>query len=112
MVPAAFVTLGALPLTPSGKIDHRALPEPGRSAPADAAAPPRTPTERLLAGIWSEVLGVHPLGAGDNFFDLGGASIQCLQVVTRANAAGLPMTPEMLFEHQTVAELAAALDAP
>jgi acyl-coenzyme A synthetase/AMP-(fatty) acid ligase len=108
MVPTVFVMLRDLPLTPSGKVDHRALPAPGR--PEGGATLPRTATERLLAGIWSDVLGVDRIGVEDNFFDLGGASIQCLRVVARANESGLPMTPEMLFEHQTVAELAAAVD--
>jgi amino acid adenylation domain-containing protein len=110
MVPSAFVGLDDLPFAPSGKLDYRALPEPGRSALARDASPPRTPAERLLVGIWQEVLDVETVGVDDNFFDLGGASIQCLRVVVQAGEAGLPMTPEMLFEHQTIAELAAALE--
>jgi len=109
MVPSAFVTLRELPLTTSGKVDHRALPEPSPSAAGAAGVPPRTPTERRLAAIWSDVLGMDAVGIDDNFFDLGGASIQCMRVVTQANEAGLSLTPEMLFEHQTIAELAAAL---
>ena len=58
------------------------------------------------------MLGVPAVGADDNFFDLGGASIQCLQAVARAQEAGLAVTAAMMFEHQTVAELAAAVDGP
>jgi non-ribosomal peptide synthase protein (TIGR01720 family) len=66
--------------------------------------------EGLLAGIWSEVLGIDRVGAEDNFFELGGDSILSIQVVARAARLGLPVTPRLLFEHQTIAKLAAALE--
>ena len=109
MVPAAFVTLEALPRNPSGKVDLSALPGPVPARPELSATyvAPRNPVEERLAAIWSQLLGVSRVGIHDNFFALGGASLQGLQIVTEANAAGLPLTPELLFEHQTIAELAA-----
>ncbi|MEU0398710.1 amino acid adenylation domain-containing protein [Streptomyces sp. NPDC006197] len=118
MVPALFMTLDALPLTPSGKVDRRALPEPE----TDGARPdgeytgPRNRTERILAELWEEVLGIEQVGIHDNFFDHGGDSILSIQVVSKARQAGIDLTSKMLFLHQTVAELAAAAqpvaDAP
>ncbi len=112
LVPAAFVALPALPLTPSGKLDRRALPAPEAVEPAaaDAAAAPRTPAEVRLAAIWAELLGVR-VGVHDNFFALGGDSILSIQVIARAAEAGLRLTPRQLFEHPTVAGLAALAGA-
>ncbi|WP_234431390.1 non-ribosomal peptide synthetase, partial [Streptomyces sp. NRRL F-5053] len=81
MVPAAFMTLDALPLNASGKLDRRALPEPG-FASERAFTAPRTRVEEVLAGVWQQVLGVEQVGVEDNFFDLGGDSILSLQVVS------------------------------
>ena len=107
MVPAAWVVLEALPLTPSGKVDRRALPEPDAAAAAAARVPPRTPAEELVAGIWERVLGVRP-GAHDNFFDLGGHSLRATQVVSRIREAfGIDLPLRALFEAPTVAGLAA-----
>ncbi|MFH8369394.1 non-ribosomal peptide synthase/polyketide synthase [Streptomyces sp. NPDC018031] len=109
MVPAAFVPVAALPLTANGKVDRRRLPAPDWSAAGDAAyRAPRTGPEQVLAGIWAELLGVARVGADDNFFMLGGDSILSIQVVSRARAAGLALTPRDLFRHPTVAALAAA----
>jgi amino acid adenylation domain-containing protein/non-ribosomal peptide synthase protein (TIGR01720 family) len=106
MVPAFLVRLRELPLSPSGKLDRRTLPAPAVERDGSpAAAEPGTPAERRLAEIWSEVLGVEGIGVTDNFFALGGDSILALQVVARARAAGLRITPRQLFQHQTVAEL-------
>ena len=104
LVPTAFVALDALPTTPSGKIDRQALPEPEITATAQVA--PRTPVERQLAEVWSQVLGVEPVGVEDNFFGLGGDSILSIQIVSRARAAGLRLTSKDIFLHQTIAELA------
>jgi pristinamycin I synthase-3/4 len=106
MVPAVWVLLAAMPRLPNGKVDRAALPalEP---VVAEAAEPPRDEVESLLAGIWAEVLGRESVGIHDNFFALGGDSILSIQVVARANQAGCQITPRQLFEHQTVAELAA-----
>ncbi|MCP4663055.1 MAG: amino acid adenylation domain-containing protein, partial [bacterium] len=109
MVPAAFVLLESLPLTAGGKLDRKALPAPDQSRPQpeDALVAPRTPVEETLARIWSQVLSVDQVGADDNFFDLGGDSILGIQVVAKAQEAGLRLTPKDLFQSQTIAELAA-----
>ncbi|GHO83340.1 non-ribosomal peptide synthetase [Dictyobacter formicarum] len=113
MVPAAFVFMDALPLSPNGKVNRNALPEPDTDRPELQVTyvAPRTPTEQRLAEIWIQILGITRVGIHDNYFDLGGASIQSLEIVAKANAAGLPLALEMLFEFQTVAELATAIDA-
>jgi amino acid adenylation domain-containing protein len=85
MVPSAFVTLDALPLSRNGKVDRRALPVPNTTATAVGYEAPRTDTEQALATIWAEVLGVDRVGIHDNFFELGGDSILSIQVVSRAH---------------------------
>ncbi|MDT8913030.1 non-ribosomal peptide synthase/polyketide synthase [Amycolatopsis sp. PS_44_ISF1] len=106
LVPSVVVPLDALPLSRNGKVDRAALPEPA-AEPAGAYLPPRTEAERVLAGIWAEVLGVDGVGVEDSFFALGGDSILSIQVVSRARRAGLGLAPRDLFTHQTVAALAA-----
>ncbi|MEW2435914.1 non-ribosomal peptide synthase/polyketide synthase [Streptomyces caniferus] len=108
LVPAVVVPLERLPLGATGKLDRRALPAPDWAAPAAGYVPPRTDAERVLAGIWAEVLGVERVGAEDNYFALGGDSILSIQIVSAARRAGLALTPRHLFVHQTVAALAAA----
>jgi amino acid adenylation domain-containing protein len=110
MVPQAFVQLAQWPLTPSGKLDRRALPAPElqRSQLDGAYVAPRTPAEEVLTAVWSQVLSVEQVGAFDNFFSLGGDSIRSLQVVALARQRGLNFSLQQLFKHQTVAELAAA----
>uniref|UniRef100_UPI00389A2598 amino acid adenylation domain-containing protein n=1 Tax=Mycobacterium sp. HUMS_1102779 TaxID=3383487 RepID=UPI00389A2598 len=109
MVPAVFEVRDALPLTSSGKVDRKALMAAagatGSQAPAFVA--PRTRTEQVLAKILCEVLGLERIGVDDDFFALGGASTQALEVAARANAAGLPLRPESLFVYGTIAEIAA-----
>jgi amino acid adenylation domain-containing protein len=86
MVPSAFVVLGSFPLTPNGKVDRKALPEPGRDdAGVDAYVEPATETERVIAGLWAAELGLDRVGATDTFRDLGGHSIAALRLVTRIN---------------------------
>jgi amino acid adenylation domain-containing protein/non-ribosomal peptide synthase protein (TIGR01720 family) len=108
MLPAAFVFLAALPLTSNGKVDRLALPAPadGRSEQSGASTSARTPIEATLAEIWAQVLGLERAGRDDNFFALGGDSISSMQVVHRAQEAGLQITPRQLFQHQTIAQLA------
>ncbi|MFH8369395.1 non-ribosomal peptide synthase/polyketide synthase [Streptomyces sp. NPDC018031] len=106
MVPSLFVPLARLPLTPNGKTDRRALPDPGPVRPAGPRTAPRTDTERRIARIWADVLGVDEVGADDNFFHLGGDSILSMQVVSRLRRDGLHLATRDLFTHQTVAELA------
>ncbi len=115
MVPTVVVTLPALPTTPSGKVDRRALAE--RQAVDAGAAPdgisPRTAAERVVAGIWSSVLQREPIGVEDNFFDLGGHSLQATQIILRLRAEfpveQLPL--RRMFEAPTVVGLVAALAA-
>ncbi len=106
--------LDELPLTPSGKLDRRALPAPeaaGADRPAGEDSAPRTAVEEKLAAIWAEVLGAGQVGLHDDFFALGGDSILAIQITARAARLGLRLTPQQLFEHPTVAELAAAAGA-
>jgi aryl carrier-like protein len=113
MVPAAFVVLPELPCLANGKVNRKALPVPDRrpSAEKGPLAPPRNPTESTLAKIWSDVLRRDAVGIHDNFFALGGDSIRSIQVIARANQAGLRVSAKDLFYHQTIAELAAVADA-
>ncbi|HEX6036759.1 non-ribosomal peptide synthetase [Longimicrobium sp.] len=114
MVPSAFVPLDAIPLTPNGKLDRRALPapEPGAARSADAYVEPRTHAERVMAQLWAEVLRLERVGIHDNFFALGGDSILSIQIIARAAQLGVRVTPKQMFVHQTIADLAAvATDA-
>ncbi|BDH12380.1 hypothetical protein HOK021_35590 [Streptomyces hygroscopicus] len=107
LVPSAVVAIDALPLTPNGKVDRAALPAPEASG-AVAHRPPTTAQERLLGDIFADVLGLPAVGVDDGFFDIGGDSIVSIQVVSRARAAGMAITPQDVFRHKTVAALAAA----
>jgi non-ribosomal peptide synthetase component F len=109
MVPAVFVWLESLPLTPSGKVDRRALlaPEPARVELSDIFAPPETQTEEKLAAIWEEVLKVERIGIHDNFFDLGGHSLLATQVISRVRKSfQVEVELRSLFESPTVFGLA------
>ncbi|MEU7157964.1 amino acid adenylation domain-containing protein [Streptomyces chrestomyceticus] len=107
MVPAAYTVLDALPLSPNGKVDRTALPAPDFQAAGERRyVEPATEVERVLAGIWADVLGLERVGATDRFFDIGGDSILSIQAVSRAREAGLRMSAKDLFLHQSVAELA------
>jgi amino acid adenylation domain-containing protein len=113
MVPAAFVLLDVLPLTPHGKVDRQALSAPDQSRPEldKAFVGFRTPTEELLVDIWAQVLGVPRIGIYDNFFDLGGHSLLATQVVSRVRDAFQVEIPlRRLFETPTVAGLADSLE--
>ncbi|WP_224188673.1 non-ribosomal peptide synthetase, partial [Mycobacterium avium] len=108
MVPAAVLAIEALPLTPNGKLDARALPAPEYAGGAYRA--PSTPTEEIIAGIYSQVLGLHRVGVDDSFFDLGGDSLSAMRVIAAVNA-GLDarLSVRVLFEAPTIAQLAARL---
>ncbi|MFF8816158.1 amino acid adenylation domain-containing protein [Streptomyces pactum] len=108
MVPAAVVLLDAMPVTPNGKTDRKALPAPGYTSEAPSAAP-RTEREELLCSLFAQILGKETVGIHDSFFDVGGDSIMSIQLVRRARNAGISLTPRDVFEHKTVAELAKAL---
>jgi amino acid adenylation domain-containing protein len=109
MVPAALVTLERLPTLPNGKVDRRSLPAPPPSPAADTT-PPRTGTERILAGIWAEVLGVDQVGVDEDFFALGGDSVLAMRAVARARSAlGADLSVRTLFDRRTIAALATAV---
>jgi surfactin family lipopeptide synthetase C len=115
MTPSAFVMLERLPLTPSGKVDRRSLPEPEAfgAGRGDAAPyqPPETETEKEVAGIWSEVLGVEQVGVNDNFFDLGGHSLMVMQVLARMRASfGVELELPVFFGAPTVRGVAEAIE--
>jgi len=112
MVPQVWVVAAGLALTSSGKLDRRALPEPGPQRPElGGLVAPRSPVERVLAGVWAQVLGVDRVGVDDDFFELGGDSILAMRIAARARQAGLAVSPQALFGHPTVAALAAATQA-
>jgi amino acid adenylation domain-containing protein len=113
MIPSAFMFLETLPLSSNGKIDRKALPAPG-PGPLDTVAEyvaPRTPLEETLARVWSDVLGLERIGVQDNFFDLGGHSLQTVQLVARLTAAlGRPVAVKTVFQAPTVAAMADTLE--
>lgn len=108
MIPTAIVMLAALPLSAHGKVDRQALPEPDTAGVAALRSfhPPQGPVEQCLAEIWAQVLRLPQVGREDNFFEIGGDSIISLQVVSRAQAAGIQLTYRQIFETQTIAALA------
>ncbi|MDX3695572.1 amino acid adenylation domain-containing protein [Streptomyces europaeiscabiei] len=107
MVPSAFVPLHALPVTPSGKIDARALPAPDYATMSSGRAP-RTTREKLLCALYAEVLGLDTVTAEDDFLALGGDSISAIQLLIRARESGLRLTTREVFRHRTVEALAKA----
>jgi amino acid adenylation domain-containing protein len=113
MVPAAFVELESMPLTPNGKVDRRALPAPDQERPEleEGFVAPRIPTEEILAVIWAEVLRVKQVGIHDNFFELGGHSLLATQVISRLRQAfGIELRLQTLFEAPTLGELSERLE--
>ncbi|GAA2477046.1 amino acid adenylation domain-containing protein [Streptomyces longisporus] len=111
MVPSAIVVLDALPLTPHAKLDRKALPAPGPAAPAGGREP-STPVERILAGLFRELLKLPEVGLDQGFFALGGDSISSIRLVSRAAESGVVISPRDVFEQQTVARLAAVARGP
>lgn len=112
MVPSQLILLAEFPHLPNGKIDRKALPVPEWTSQADTEyAPPQGKTEELLAALWAKVLKLDTVGRHDNFFRIGGDSLKSIRIIAGAAKAGLRMAPHHLFNHQTVAELAAALTA-
>ncbi|HEX6904707.1 MAG TPA: amino acid adenylation domain-containing protein [Thermoanaerobaculia bacterium] len=111
MEPSAFVTLTALPLTPTRKVDRKALPAPEAEAAAGTYTAPRNPVEEVLAGIWAEVLRIERVGVDDNFFTLGGHSLLATQVATRVRQSlGVEVPVRTIFQAPTVADLALTVE--
>jgi amino acid adenylation domain-containing protein len=114
MVPSAFVFLDSLPLTPNGKLDRKALPEADhrRSEPERGFVAPRTELEKIVAGIWAEVLKLERIGVHDNFFDAGGHSLLATQTFSRIRVAlQVDLSVRALFEKPTVASLCEYIEA-
>jgi amino acid adenylation domain-containing protein len=110
MIPSAVIPLDTLPLTPSGKLDRKALPAPVYTT-AENSRDPRTPHEELLRDLFADTLGIPHLGIDDNFFDLGGHSLLAAKIVGRIRERlGTDLTVRAVFSHPTVARLAAHLD--
>ena len=110
MLPATFVSLDALPLTPSGKIDRAALPAPAEAARAATFVRPRNPLEHQIAALWEELFDCRPIGATDDFFDLGGNSLLAAAFVARLqHVHGRVVPPSALLEASTVGAVAALL---
>ncbi len=108
MIPAAFVQLDEFPKLPNGKIDLKNLPTPDKDDLIDKNnfTAPSTEVEKQLATIWEKVLKISPIGLHDNFFEIGGDSIQSIQVIAKAQKAGIELAPNQLFEYQTIGGLA------
>ncbi len=114
MVPARIELVPSIPMTPTGKVDRRALPEPGVEPEKRQAAreTPRTEAEELVAGIWSQVLRIERFSIRDNFFDLGGHSLRLTQVAARlTDAFGVEVPLRDLFDHPTIETLARRLES-
>lgn len=113
MIPSAFVILDAMPMTPNGKVDRRALPAPDQSRP-ELESPfvtPRSPVEEALARIWAEVLKLEQVGVHDNFLDLGGDSLLATKLISRLREElQMDLPFRVLFESPTIAQLAAWAD--
>ncbi len=111
MIPYAYVQIDALPLNPSGKVDRAKLPAPdsGSAAGTREFVGPRTPEEKILTDILSEVLRVERVGVTDNLFELGADSLHVFQITSRAAKAGLAISPRLLLQHRTVAAVVAEM---
>jgi acyl carrier protein len=112
MVPAGFITITAIPLTPNGKIDRKALPAPdwANQSRATSYVEPRNATEKQMADIWAEVLRLEKVGINDNLFELGADSLHVFQIVARANKAGLDVKPRQILQFRTISGILAELD--
>lgn len=104
MIPAAFITLTTIPLTPNGKVDRKALPAPdwAKQARSTTFVEPRNPDEQKMAAIWAEVLRVDKVGIQDNIFELGADSLHVFQIVARAAKAGLDVKPRQILQFRNI----------
>jgi amino acid adenylation domain-containing protein len=113
MLPSAVVRLDAIPLTPNGKIDRKALPVPdtGRAGRQQEYVAPRTEQEKTLSAIWAEVLHLERVGIQDNLFELGADSLHIFQIVARAGKVGMKIPPALILKHRTIAAVLAQLES-
>ena len=114
MVPAAFVLMDALPLTPNDKVDYRKLPAPDMASNTDGESfvGPRTPFEEILMELWCDVLGLNKVGINQNFFEVGGHSLLATQLVSRVRTAlDVEIPLSRVFETPTIEGLAQAVEA-
>jgi len=109
MVPDSVTELAAMPLTPNGKVDRRALPEPATTAAREQYVAPRNALESQIAAVWQEILHHDRVGVHDNYFELGGDSIKSIRIAARLRHGACQLEPREIFQHQTVAAVAAAL---
>lgn len=106
MLPSYFIQINKMPLTPNGKIDRKALPEPaGDAIAANGYKAPRNETEEKLAAVWQEVLDRDKIGINDNFFEIGGDSIKALQIVSKLSRADLKLQVKDLFTNPSIRHL-------
>ena len=111
MVPSTYVLLDEFPLTPNGKIDRKALPDPIVEPISTSTIPPQTPTEKQLAEIWTEILNCSVINATDNFFELGGHSLLAARIIARTQPAfGVNISLRALFEHPSLSDFARVID--
>ncbi|MEM7534082.1 MAG: amino acid adenylation domain-containing protein [Chloroflexota bacterium] len=112
MVPSAFVFLDTMPLTPNGKVDRKALPEPDVVVRATEYVTPRDPVELRLAQIWEQIVGVSPIGVYDNFFEIGGDSLLAIRLIAKIEQAfGQRIQLQMIFQEGTIEQFARVLRA-
>src|SRR5262249_31215919 len=113
MIPSAFVTLSAWPLTPTGKVNRRALPPPDwqHFPNENTTLSPHTAVEQALAAIWTEVLRIEHVSIRDNFFAREGDSILSLQIISRARQQGLHFTLKQLFQYPTIEQLSQVIQS-
>ncbi|MET8046926.1 amino acid adenylation domain-containing protein [Streptosporangium sp. NPDC005286] len=111
MVPARFVSLAEMPLTPNGKVDRRALPAARGAGAVRDTTSPRTPTEAVVAGVWRRVLGLERVGVHEDFFALGGQSLAAMRMAVQLeDALRRQVQSRIFFEHPTVAAVAREID--
>ncbi|HEX2080074.1 MAG TPA: phosphopantetheine-binding protein, partial [Longimicrobium sp.] len=111
MVPSAFVSLDALPLTANGKLDRKALPAPELASAGEKYVAPRTPVEEVLAGIWAEVLRLERVGVHDSFFDLGGHSLLIMRLLAKIQATfDLEISIRTVFSMPTLETMAGEIE--
>ena len=106
MLPNAYVEIEKIPLNANGKLNTKALPEPDSGTLKKDYQKPESDMEKIIAGIWSQVLGMDEIDIGDNFFHMGGDSMRVMQIVAKAALKGIQIRSNQLFEHQTIRELA------